>query len=60
MVPLCSKIQAVAHTFNLSTWEAEAEAELWIPEFEASLVYKMSPGQPELPRETLSQKTKMK
>jgi hypothetical protein len=30
----------------------------WISEFEASLVFRMSPGQPGLHKETLSQKTK--
>jgi hypothetical protein len=38
----------VAHAFSPSTWEAEA-----------SLIYKVSPGQPRLlHRETLSQKKK--
>jgi hypothetical protein len=32
----------------------------WISEFEASLVYRMSSGQPGLHRETLSQKKKKK
>jgi hypothetical protein len=32
----------VAHTFNRSTWEAEAGRFLKISEFEASLVYKVS------------------
>jgi hypothetical protein len=31
-----------------------------IPKFEASLVYEVSPGQPELYRETLSRKTNKK
>jgi hypothetical protein len=44
----------VEHTFNPSTWEAEAGG--WrISEFKASLVYRMSPGQTGLYRETLSQ-----
>jgi hypothetical protein len=32
----------------------------WISEFEASLAYRVSPGQPGLHRKTLSQKTKTK
>ena len=43
----------VAQAFNPSTQEAEAGRF----EFKVSLVYK-APGQPELYRETLSQKTK--
>jgi len=42
----------VAHTFHLSTREAEAG----ISEFQASLVYRASSCQPGLHTETLSQK----
>jgi hypothetical protein len=45
----------VVHTFNPSTWEAEAGGCL---EFETSLATKRVPDQPEVHRETLSQKTK--
>jgi hypothetical protein len=49
LVRLCLKINfgggggggIVVHTFNPSTWEAEAGGYC---EFEASLVYKLSPG----------------
>lgn len=58
----CRKLQngvwhpgVVAYTFKPSTQEAEAD----LYELEASLVYRV-PGQPELRRETLSQKTKAK
>ena len=36
----------------ICTWEAERSK--WISEFEASLVYRGVPGQPELHKETLS------
>jgi hypothetical protein len=45
----------VAHTFNPSTWEAEAGGFL---SSRPSWSTKCLPGQPELYRETLSQKTK--
>ena len=47
----CSCRAVVAHAFNPSTWEAEAGRFL---SFEARLVYRVSPGQPRLYRETLS------
>jgi hypothetical protein len=47
----------VAHTFNPSTWEAEAGGFLSLrPAWSTKWV----PGQPGLYRETLSQKTKKK
>lgn len=49
----------VAHTFNRSTWEAEAGEDLWVSEFKANLVYRV-PGQADLCRETLSWKKKKK
>ena len=44
----------VTPAFNPSTREAEAGG---VSEFEASLIYRVSSGQPELQRETLSGKT---
>ena len=45
----------VAHTFNLSTWEAEAGGFL---SSRPALSTEWVPGQPGLHRETLSRKTK--
>ena len=50
------KLGVVAHTFNSSTWEAEAGG--FLSSFEASLEW--VPGQPGLHRETLSQKKQNK
>jgi hypothetical protein len=51
----------VAHTFNPSTWEAEAEAEAGgFLSSRPAWSTKQVPGQPELYRETLSQKNKAK
>jgi hypothetical protein len=51
LLKILSWLDMVVHTFNPSTWEAEAGQ---ISEFEASLIYKVSPGQLGLYRETLS------
>jgi hypothetical protein len=47
----------VAHAFNPSTWEAEADRFLI---FKVSLVYRVSSRTARLHRETLSQKNKTK
>jgi hypothetical protein len=49
----------VAHTFNPSTWEAEAEAGRCLSS-KSAWSTKWVPGQPGLYRETLSRKTKNK
>lgn len=48
----------VLHAFNLKTWEVEADR--LISEFEPSLVYKTSPGQPGLHKDTLIKRKKRK
>jgi hypothetical protein len=53
-IVLYTFFKMVAHTFNYSTWEAEARRFLSL---RTAWSTKWVPGQPELHRETLSQKT---